>query len=58
VVRGAWCVFSTSGLPGGGENLLPPFGGGLSQGLALKPLLKFILGHIRIFWLSPITDRQ
>ena len=58
MVRGAWCVFSTSGLPGGGENLLPPLGGHLPHWLGTKVVLKFVLVHVCIFRQLPTADSQ
>jgi hypothetical protein len=46
VLRIAWYVFSRGSLPGGGENLCPPFAGHLPQGLALKPFLKVFRVHL------------
>jgi hypothetical protein len=45
-MRGAWCVLRKGGLPGGGENLLPPFAGHLPQWLALKPFLEVFRVHL------------
>jgi hypothetical protein len=36
-------------LPGGGENLFPPFAGHLPQWLALKPFLEIVRIHSSIF---------